>query len=117
MDLNGSIFDGINGLAGHVALIDDGMVLAARYNVFVIAALVIASWFVRSGTGEDRRMAVYTAVLSAAIALGITAVIQQFYVHQRPFVIRDDVVLLLQQLTWCNTISPSSVNSRLQVLK
>lgn len=96
MDLNGSIFERINDLAGHVQLIDDGMVLAARYTVFVIASLVIASWFVRVGTGEDRRMAVYTAVLSAAIALGIAAVIQQIYVHQRPFVVRDDVVLLLK---------------------
>jgi undecaprenyl-diphosphatase len=72
------------------------MILAARYTVFVIASLVIASWFVRVGAGEDRRMGVYTAVVSAAIALGVAAVIQHFYIHQRPFVVRDDAVLLLK---------------------
>lgn len=96
MDLNGSIFERINELAGHVPLIDDGMILAARYTMFVVAFLVVASWFVRVGAGEDRRMGVYTSVVSAAIALGVAAVIQHFYVHQRPFVVRGDVVLLLK---------------------
>jgi undecaprenyl-diphosphatase len=96
MYINGSLFDAINELAGHIDAVDDAMVLAARYTVFAIAALVAMSWFARRGADENRRVAVYTAVASALIALGITALIQHFYVHQRPFIVRSDVVLLLK---------------------
>jgi undecaprenyl-diphosphatase len=96
MDVNGSIFDGVNELGGHVPLLDHAMVYAAQYAVFVAAFLVVISWFVHAGAGQDRRVGVYSAVASAAIALGITALIQHFYVHQRPFVVRGDVVLLLK---------------------
>ncbi|HET6614974.1 MAG TPA: phosphatase PAP2 family protein [Dehalococcoidia bacterium] len=95
VDLNGSIFDGVNELGGHITPVDDAMVFAARYAVYAIIAIVVLSWFVRAGSGEHRRVAVYTAALSAVLALLVTGVIQHFYVHERPFVIRDDVVLLM----------------------
>ena len=95
VDLNGSIFDGVNELGGHISPVDDAMVFAARYAVFAIAAIVVFSWFVRAGSGEHRRVAVYAAALSAVLALLVTGVIQHFYVHERPFVVRDDVVLLM----------------------
>ncbi len=96
MHLNGTLFEEINELAGHVSLADRSMEFAAQYAVIAIALLVAGSWFVRAGNGADRRIAVYTALASAAIGLGIAVVIQHYYVHQRPFVLRADVVLLMR---------------------
>lgn len=96
MDLNGSIFDTVNDLAGHATLADDVMKFAARYMIFVVFAVVASSWFVRSGSDESRRLGVYTACLTAALALVGALVIQQFYAHERPFVSRTDVTLLIR---------------------
>ena len=96
MDLNGSIFDAVNNLAGHVTLADDVMKFAAQYVVFVVFAMVAISWFVHTGSDQSRRLGVYTACLTAALSLIGAIAIQHFYVHQRPFVGRDDVVLLIQ---------------------
>lgn len=72
------------------------MEFSAQYLVFIIAAIVVGSWFVRTGSdGPNRRFAVYTAVASTAIALLITMIIQHLYTHPRPFVARNDVVLLV----------------------
>jgi undecaprenyl-diphosphatase len=96
LDLNGSIFDAINDLAGHFDLADDAMEFAAQYVVFGVFALVAASWFVRRGDGESRRLAVYTAGLTAVLSVLAVTIIQHFYTHQRPFVPRTDVVLLIK---------------------
>lgn len=96
MDLNGSIFDAINDLAGHIDLADDAMQFAAQYLTYVVFALVVVSWFVRTGSDQSRRLAVYSSAITAALSLGAVFVVQQFYVHQRPFVQRDEVVLLIQ---------------------
>ena len=95
MDLNGSIFDAINDLAGHVTIADNVMKFGAQYMIFAIAALVAVSWFLRVGDDRARRIAVYTAILAAALSILAVQVIQHFYVHQRPFVARSDVVLLI----------------------
>jgi undecaprenyl-diphosphatase len=95
LDLNGAIFDSINDLAGHVAILDRLMEWAAQYAVFAIFAIVVASWFIRAGTGADRRMAVYTAAAAAVAGLAVTLAIQHFYFHPRPFVARTDYVLLV----------------------
>ena len=96
MDVNGSIFDAINDLAGHVTVVDDVMKFAAQYAIYGVVALVIASWFIRRGSGESRRVAVYTSVLTALLSIGVVLVIHHFYVHQRPFVQRHDVVMLIK---------------------
>ncbi|HZP58624.1 MAG TPA: phosphatase PAP2 family protein [Dehalococcoidia bacterium] len=94
--INGAIFDFLNDdLAGRSALLDHLMKFSSQYAIYVILGLLAVSWFVRVGRGEQRRTAVYTGVLSAAIAIGIAIVIQHFYVHDRPFVDRGDVVLLV----------------------
>jgi undecaprenyl-diphosphatase len=96
LDLNGSIFDRINDLAGRSSGLDRLMEFSAQYLVFVIAAIVMGSWLVRAGVGgPNRRVAVYTAVASTAVALLITMIIQHVYTHPRPFVARNDVVLLV----------------------
>ena len=95
MDANGSIFDGINDLAGHVPILDHSMEFAAQYVVYLIVAIAVASWFLRAGTGQNRRIAVYTAAAATAIALVAVVIIQHAYTHPRPFVDRNDVVLLI----------------------
>ena len=97
MDLNGSLFDAINDLAGHVTVADEAMKFAAEYVIFAVFALAAASWFMRGGSDESRRIGVYTAVLAGALSIAIVMVIQHFYVHQRPFVGRTDVVLLIKR--------------------
>ncbi|MBI5283743.1 MAG: phosphatase PAP2 family protein [Chloroflexi bacterium] len=83
-------------MAGHVPAADRAMEWTAQYAIFAVAVLVAASWFVRAGNGGEHRLAVYTAVLAAAISLALVTVIQHFYVHQRPFVVRNDVHLLVR---------------------
>ena len=98
LSINGALFDLFNDdLAGRFGALDDVMKFCAKYLVYAIVLIVAASWFVRAGRGENRRIAVYTAVASAALALIIALVIQHFYVHQRPFVARapGDYVLLV----------------------
>src|SRR5574338_486289 len=96
LSVNGALFDLVNDdLAGRFGALDDFMKLCAKYAIYAIVVLVAGSWFVRAGRGEHRRIAVYSAVASAALALVAALVIQHFYVHQRPFVLRDDVDLLM----------------------
>src|SRR5574338_192359 len=96
LSVNGALFDLVNDdLAGRFGALDDFMKLCAKYAIYAIVVLVAGSWFVRAGRGEHRRIAVYSAVASAALALVAALVIQHFYVHQRPFVQRNDVDLLM----------------------
>lgn len=95
MDLNGSLFHAINRLAGHSTIVDDAMKLAATYAIYVVAGIVAVSWFIRTVNDRDRRIAAYTAVASAALAIVIGLAISHVYVHQRPFVVRTDVHQLL----------------------
>jgi undecaprenyl-diphosphatase len=94
--MNGAVFDAINDLAGHSAAADDLVKAAARYLVFAMAAAVAIYWVI----GRDRQRAanqamVAGAVVAALLGLGATALIQHFYVHPRPFVNRQDVMLLI----------------------
>lgn len=96
LDINGAIFDAINDLAGRVGVLDRSMEYSAQYAVYLILALVVGSSFIRAGMGGSyRRIAVYTALASTLIALLITMVIQHAYAHPRPFVVRHDVVQLV----------------------
>lgn len=95
MDLNGALFEAINQSAGHVPLVDDVMKFVAQYGIYAVALIAVASWFSRGGTAADHRIAVYTALAATALALAVTLAIQHAYVHQRPFVVRTDVVQLV----------------------
>jgi len=102
LDLNGSILDWINDLAGNSWALDHAMEFAAQYAVYAIVLLAVASWFVR-GAGTEHRMALYAGAASGAISVAIALVIQHFYMHQRPFVLhthplvlRSDVTLLIK---------------------
>jgi undecaprenyl-diphosphatase len=94
--MNGALFDAINELAGHSALADDLVKVAARYLVFAIAAGVAIHWVI--GRGQQRAVnqaMVVGAVVAALLSLATTSLIQHFYVHPRPFVDRQDVMLLI----------------------
>lgn len=96
MNLNGAIFDRLNDdLAGRWGALDDVMKFAATYLIYVMAAIVVASWFARFGSSENRRVAVYSAGIAAGVAVGIAALISSTYDHPRPFMDRSDVVLLI----------------------
>lgn len=94
--MNGAVFGWINDLAGHSPIADDGMKLAAKYGVYLMIAVVAASWFVGAGPTQTRRLAAYASVAAAALGIAVAVLIQHYYVHQRPFVLRNDVVQLVQ---------------------
>ena len=94
--MNSALFDAINELAGHSALADDLVKVAARYLVFAIAAGVAIYWVI--GRGRQRAVnqaMVVGAVVAALLSLATASLIQHFYIHPRPFVERQDVVLLI----------------------
>jgi undecaprenyl-diphosphatase len=94
--MNSALFDAINDLAGHTALADDLVKVAARYLVFAIAAGVAICWVI--GRGRQRAVnqaMVVDAVVAASLGLATASLIQHFYVHPRPFVERQDVILLI----------------------
>jgi undecaprenyl-diphosphatase len=94
--MNGALFDAINDLAGHSAVADDLVKAAARYLVFAIAAVVAICWVIGRGRQRAANQAmVVEAVVAALLGLATASLIQHFYVHPRPFVDRQDVILLI----------------------
>jgi undecaprenyl-diphosphatase len=94
--MNSALFDAINDLAGHSAVADDLVKAAARYLVFAMAAAVAIYWVM--GRGRQRAVnqaMVAGAVVAALLGLATASLIQHFYVHPRPFVDRQDVMLLI----------------------
>jgi undecaprenyl-diphosphatase len=94
--MNSALFDAINELAGHSAIADDLAKAAARYLVMVVAAIVAIHWVM--GRGQQRatnQAMVAGAVVAALLSLAAASLIQHFYAHPRPFVDRQDVLLLL----------------------
>lgn len=95
LDINGALFGLVNGLAGHAGWADDAMVRLANDGVYAVFALVCLSWFLRTGDGRANRLAVYGAAIASIVAIATAAVVQHAYPHDRPFVVRSDVVLLM----------------------
>jgi len=95
-EMNSSLFDAINELAGHSAIADDLMKVTARYLLLAIAAAVGIHWVIgRRRERATNQAMVVGAVVAALLGLAATSLIQHFYVHPRPFVDRQDVVLLI----------------------
>ncbi len=94
--MNSVIFDAINDLANHGVIPDDLAKWASQYLLYAIVVVVAGLWFVGRGAEKDaNRRAILEGVFSAVIGLGIVAIIQHFYQHPRPFVVRNDVDLLV----------------------
>ncbi len=85
LSINGSLFDFVNDLAGRSTPLDDVMKFSANYVIFLIAALLVMSWFVRASAGENRRIAVYSGIASAGLAVIVAVIIEHLYSHPRPF--------------------------------
>jgi undecaprenyl-diphosphatase len=98
LDLNWRILDWINDLAGNSSLLDHTMEAVAQYAVYAIVAIAVASWFVRS-RDDEHRLAVYAGGIAAVISLAIALLIQHFYVHQRPFVLQTNPLVLNNDVT------------------
>ena len=95
-DMNGALFDAINDLAGHSAVANDLVKAAARYLVMAIAAGVAIYWVIGRGRQRAANQAmVVGAVVAALLGLATASLIQHYYVHPRPFVDRQDVILLI----------------------
>lgn len=94
--VNGSIFDAINDLAGQNIVADDLAKAAARYLVIAIAAAVAFYWVVGRGKQRAENQAMVVGAMAAAVlGLAIASLIQHFYIHPRPFMERQDVILLI----------------------
>jgi undecaprenyl-diphosphatase len=94
--MNSPLFDAINELAGHSAIADDLMKAAARYLLLAIAGAVAIHWAVgRRRERATNQAMVAGAVVAALLSLVLSSVIQHLYAHPRPFVERQDVVLLI----------------------
>ncbi len=94
--VNGSIFDAINDLAGQNIVADDLAKAAARYLVIAIAAAVAFYWFVGRGKQRAENQAMVVGAMAAAVlGLAMASLIQHFYIHPRPFMDRNDVILLI----------------------
>lgn len=99
MNVNQALFDRINDLAGNSSLLDHAMEDAAKYLVYVVVALAIASWFFHSGRSNEHRLALYTGGVAAVISLAIALAIQHVYVHPRPFVLQANPLVLRGDVT------------------
>lgn len=82
-DLDYSLFQSINGLAGQYPLLDTIMRFLSKDAEYFFYLGVIVYWFTRKH--ENRRM-VATALVSACLAFGIGMVISHSFYRDRPFV-------------------------------
>ncbi len=90
--MNSALFDWINELAGHSAVIDDPARWAAQYLIFALGLITAGSWFVSQ---DAERPPLLQAALSVIIAMAFVILIQRWYEQPRPFVERGDVHLLV----------------------
>lgn len=87
--MNNEIFQKINNLAGHSALLDKTMVFLTDSIAYIAIFILLALWF---RNGKEKRVAVFKqytaiyAVLSTLMGLAINAIIHSVYYHPRPFV-------------------------------
>lgn len=82
------IFQHVNGLAGHFAWLDGGMVAVTHYGPYVLMAAFLALWF-WPGPAERRRTRQIGAIVTAVgvlMALGGNQVIVHLWSRERPFV-------------------------------
>lgn len=82
-NLNLILFHRINDLAGRSYALDNSMIFAANYFVYIFAFYLLYLWLMSSKNRQEVLFAGYAALLG----LGINFVITLFYFHPRPFMI------------------------------
>jgi undecaprenyl-diphosphatase len=85
--LNDTAQDWINGLAGHVSILDTMMRLMARDAIFLVPLFLVAAWFWPAGPDRatNQRLAA-AAFFSVLLALGFATVLGSIHYEARPFV-------------------------------
>ncbi|SNX53290.1 undecaprenyl-diphosphatase [Thermoanaerobacterium sp. RBIITD] len=81
--MNLTLFQMINGMAGHGGIIDKTMIFIAVYSPILYGVLMIIQWFIGGDRGKSASM---DAFFAALIALSINQIISVFYFEPRPFV-------------------------------
>ncbi len=79
--INTSIFNFINHLAGNNIALDKLMIFLAEYSPYVFILVLLYLWFQR----EEEKNIVLFAAYSATLGIFIDYVIGLFYFHPRPF--------------------------------
>jgi len=85
-DLNISLFNLIDGIAGKNRILDITMIFIADYLIFIIPIFLIYLWFKKAKKDENKKEALFifaSVLISLAVAWGISFI----YFHPRPFMI------------------------------
>ncbi len=88
MRLDLSLFERINGLAGHYRLVDDLFVDLARFGPYLLAAAFVVFWLwpAPARVRAQRLLGGILAVLAALLALGANQLLGRLWYRPRPFV-------------------------------
>ena len=85
MDLNLSIFNSINGLAGHWLFLDCAGIFFAEYFQYVLGLILLSVITLSKEKAVKTRM-VFTAILAALLArFAVKSLILLFYANPRPY--------------------------------
>ena len=90
------LFESINSLAGHNAVIDGAFVLISKYGQFALVGLLLLLWFwpAEPRVRQDRQRTIIIAGMSVALALLVNQVIIHLWNRPRPFIGHPDRLLL-----------------------
>ena len=85
--MNYAIFSAINGLAGHVAVLDAFMVFAANWLIwpFLLAGAVVTGLAARQDGWPAAAWRVGQCVVTLGVAFAFSLVLKQFHLSIRPF--------------------------------
>lgn len=89
-DPNLTLFHIVNGIAGRSPILDDTMIFAAKYIIYIFGVYLAYIWLVRNRYRQEVLFTGYAALLG----LGINLLITQFYFHPRPFMIPTGTLLI-----------------------
>ena len=85
--MNDTVQDWINGLAGHVSIVDLSMKLLARDAIFLLPFLMLGLWFWPAGPERALNQRLGAAAFFAVfLALGFAGVLGDLHHEARPFV-------------------------------
>jgi undecaprenyl-diphosphatase len=90
-DPNLTLFHVINDMAGRNYILDNTMIFAAQYLIYIFGFYLAYIWLVKS---KYRQKVLFTGY-AAFLGLGINFIITLFYFHPRPFMIPAGTLLIV----------------------
>ena len=93
--LDSTLFQAVNGLAGHVGWFDSLVARFAEISPHLVVGLLAVLWFL--GRGDQRRRnreGVVHALAATAFAAGVGTVVASAWVRPRPFLVHPAHVLI-----------------------